>query len=298
MFGDFAGNLNPATITGAGFSIVGNSLPATLNSGQSMAIQVLFTPKNIGVASGQINIGNTSSTDEIVVTINGRGTAVSGSQLSPQLTLSTETLSFDRVSLNTETTKLILVSSTGTAPVNLRAATVTGVGFSLVSGALPSTLSPGQSLTLQVRFSPTVTGSAMGKLVIESDSPAGDSIVALNGTATAPATPKLVLSSGSVDFGNVTVNTTTMQSLTLSSIGTDAVTIHSVAPTGDGFSIFGASFPVTLNPMQSLTLRVQFSPRTIGAANGRLVIASNSPVDGNNIEVPLTERALQCQVLS
>ncbi len=78
-----------------------------------------------------------------------------------------------------------------------------------------------------------------------------------------------------------------MQSLTLSSVGTDAVTIHSVALTGDGFSISGASFPVTLNPMQSLTLRVQFNPKTIGTANGRLVIASNSAVDGNT-EVLLT----------
>jgi hypothetical protein len=279
--------VNPATITGTGFAIVGSPLPATLNPGQSTAIQVLFTPKSIGVASGQIKIGNASSSDEMVVALNGKGTAVSGSQLSPQLTVSTDSLSFGGVSLDTETTKPILLSSTGTAPVHLRAATVTGAGFSLVGGALPSTLAPGQSLTLQVRFSPSVTGSAIGKLVIESDSSAGDSIVVLNGTTIAPATPQLVLSAASVRFGNVTVNSTTMQSLTLSSVGTDAVTIYSVALTGDSFSISGASFPVTLNPMQSLTLRVQFNPKTIGAANGRLVIASNSAVDGN-MEVPLT----------
>jgi len=279
--------VNPATITGTGFAIVGSPLPATLNPGQSIAIQVLFTPKSIGVASGQINIGNESSSDEMVVALNGKGTAVSGSQLSPQLTVSTDSLSFGGVSLDTEATKPILLSSTGTAPVNLHAAIVTGAGFSLAGGALPSTLAPGQSLTLQVRFNPSAAGSANGKLLIESDSSAGDSIVVLSGTTTAPATPQLVLSASSVSFGNVTVNSTTMQSLTLSSVGTDAVTIHSVALTGDGFSISGASFPVTLNPMQSLTLRVQFNPKTIGTANGRLVIASNSAVDGNT-EVLLT----------
>ncbi len=100
--------VNPATITGTGFAIVGSPLPATLNPGQSIAIQVLFTPKSIGVASGQISIGNESSSNEMVVALNGKGTAVSSSPLSSQLTVSTDSLSFGGVSLDTDTTKPIL----------------------------------------------------------------------------------------------------------------------------------------------------------------------------------------------
>jgi fibronectin type 3 domain-containing protein len=38
----------------------------------------------------------------------------------------------------------------------------------------------------------------------------------------------------------------------------------------------GSSFPVTLNPGQSLNLNLQFAPTTSGSATGQLTITSNS----------------------
>jgi fibronectin type 3 domain-containing protein len=49
-----------------------------------------------------------------------------------------------------------------------------------------------------------------------------------------------------------------------------------VALQGSGFSDSGATFPVTLNPNQSVTLKVQFDPTIAGAATGKLTISSNS----------------------
>ena len=65
----------------------------------------------------------------------------------------------------------------------------------------------------------------------------------------------------------MTVNTATTQSLTLTSSGTAPVTVSSVTISGTGFTIIGgSSFPVTLNPMQSLTLQVQYLPTSTGTA--------------------------------
>ena len=41
--------------------------------------------------------------------------------------------------------------------------------------------------------------------------------------------------------------------MTLSSTGTAPVTINSAALSGTGFTMSGATFPVTLNPTQSAT---------------------------------------------
>jgi fibronectin type 3 domain-containing protein len=63
--------------------------------------------------------------------------------------------------------------------------------------------------------------------------------------------------------------------------------VNSAAITGAGFTIVGGSFPVTLNPTQTLTLQLQFKPTTTGALTGQLTISSNS-ISGGTAVVALS----------
>jgi hypothetical protein len=74
----------------------------------------------------------------------------------------------------------------------------------------------------------------------------------------------------------VQVNTPTTQQVTLTSTGGAAVTVSSATITGTGFSLSGATFPLTLNSGQSAVLSVQFDPSASGAVAGQLTIKSNS----------------------
>ena len=266
--------VSSAAITGAGFTIVGGSLPATLNPTQSLTLQVQFQPTSTGTASGQIAISSDSSTGSTAVV------ALSGTSIaapSPQLTVSAGSLSFGSVTVNTATTQTLTLTSTGTSPVTVSSAAITGAGFTIVGGTLPATLNPTQSLTLQVQFQPTTTGTASGQIAISSDSSTGSTaVVALSGTSIAAPSPQLTVSAGSLSFGSVTVNTATTQTLTLTSTGTSPVTVSSAAITGAGFTIVGGTLPATLNPTQSLTLQVQFQPTSTGTASGQITISSNS----------------------
>ena len=82
----------------------------------------------------------------------------------------------------------------------------------------------------------------------------------MSGTGTAAASPQLTVSTASLAFGNVTLNTASTQPVTLTSTGTAPVTVNSGTLTGAGFTMSGATFPVTLNPGQTVTLTVQFDP--------------------------------------
>jgi hypothetical protein len=95
--------------------------------------------------------------------------------------------------------------------------------------------------------------------------------------------PTLSVSSSSLAFGNVVVNTPVTQALTLTSAGTAPVTISAAAVTGAGFTDSGATFPVTLNPGQMVTLVVQFDPAVTGSATGQLTITSTSSANGSAI---------------
>lgn len=89
-------------------------------------------------------------------------------------------------------------------------------------------------------------------------------------------TPTLAVNATTISFGSVTTKTDAMQTVTLRSTGTAAVTVKSAAVTGTGFTFSGSSFPVTLNPGQALNLEVQFAPTVAGSSTGQLTISSNS----------------------
>jgi Domain of unknown function (DUF4082)/Abnormal spindle-like microcephaly-assoc'd, ASPM-SPD-2-Hydin len=93
---------------------------------------------------------------------------------------------------------------------------------------------------------------------------------------TTTGSPQLTIGGTALNFGSVAVNSTETKSATLTSSGTSPVTISSTSMTGSGFSLVAGSFPITLNPKQSLTLQLEFSPVTAGAVTGQFTINSNA----------------------
>jgi hypothetical protein len=57
--------------------------------------------------------------------------------------------------------------------------------------------------------------------------------------------------------------------------------VNSASVTGAEFTMVAGTFPMTLNPNQSVTLQAQFKPTTAGAATGSFAISSNSSTGGN-----------------
>ena len=106
---------------------------------------------------------------------------------------------------------------------------------------------------------------------------------ALQLNAAAGAVPTLTISAASLAFGNVTVNTPSTLPVTLTSAGTGPVTVNSGTVSGTGFTMSGATLPVTLNPGLAVTLEVQFDPTATGAATGQLTIHSNSSTNSTTV---------------
>ena len=201
----------------------------------------------------------------------------------PQLSLSTTALSFGTLALNTSTTQSVALTSSGTTALTVNSASISGTGFTIVAGTFPATLNPGQSLTLQLQFKPTVSGAATGQLTINSNSTTGSTAVVSLSGAGAAANSQLTLSATTLSFGSVAVNSSTSKSVTLTSTGTSSLTVNSASIAGAGFTIVGGSFPATLSPNQSMSLQVQFKPTASGSATGQLTISSNSTSGGTAV---------------
>ena len=273
-----------ATISGTGFAVSGISLPAVLSPGQSMTVEVQFNPTSTGVEDGKITVNSDSlGSGTAVVSLSGSGIAAAA----PQLSLSTASLNFGDVTVDSPTTKPLTLMSTGSSPLTVSSATIDGAGLTVSGVSLPAVLSPGQSMTLQVQFNPAATGAVIGQIAINSDSSGGAVVVSLSGMGIATAAPRLSISTASLNFGGVTVGSPTTQPLTLTSTGSSPVTVTAATIRGTEFRVLDRSLPVTLSPGQSITLQIRFNPAIAGGVSGDIVIGSNSR-DGVTADVTLT----------
>lgn len=102
-------------------------------------------------------------------------------------------------------------------------------------------------------------------------------VVNVNGLAAPITGPNLFATPGSVSFGRVPVGTTSApRTVTLINNGTEAVTISSITGSGGAFAINTTGTDLTLDPGQSTTLAVTFSPTENGEAGGLITIVSNA----------------------
>ncbi len=88
--------------------------------------------------------------------------------------------------------------------------------------------------------------------------------IAISGTGVAD-TPQLTASPASLSFGNVTVGSSAMQTVTLTNTGSSSVSISQVnVPAG----FLTSGLAVTLGAGQTATFSVVFAPTSSGSVNG------------------------------
>jgi hypothetical protein len=190
-------------------------------------------------------------------------------------------LDFGNISVGaTKTDPLVLSNqTTDGSTIAVSAITVAGTGFTLNSvPSLPQSLAPGQSLSLNVTFSPLSAGAASGSISVSSNAANPSLSVLLSGAGQFVA-GQLNVSPAALNFGNVAVGSNTSQTGTLIA-GSTSITVSSAAWSGQGFSVSGITFPVTVPASQSTPFTVTFAPESAGSTTGSISFlssATNSP---------------------
>lgn len=168
-------------------------LPVTLSSNSSL----VRVPSSVTVGRGSTSAGFTarisafSGTQTVLLTATAGGASttfaiqLSASAGTAALSLQSTSVAFGDVAVNTAATQSVVLTSSGTAPLTISGASVTGTGFSGPGMSLPVTLNPSQSATLQLQFDPSAAGSATGSVTLSSNaSNAARVTIALSGTGT------------------------------------------------------------------------------------------------------------------
>ena len=268
-------DLNILSLTSPGSPFTVNPQNAALLSpGAEITYTVSFNPLSIppGQTSQTFNANFTIFSDAGNEVMSLIGVAVT-----PLLTLSSNSIDFGSVGVNSSTDKFLTITNTGTAPVNITNLSGFSAPYSIVNlPTLPLLLAPGGSAQLQLRFSPTQPGTFAGQnslISIITDIPSLNQTVQLTGIGTQP-TP--TVSTTTLDFGAVIINQTKDLSFTIGNTGNANLSINSLTLAGSGFSLVTPpAFPATVIPGGSQSVTVRYSPTTLATSAGTLTVLSN-----------------------
>lgn len=271
-------NASGASITGAGFSAVGNSATSfSLPAGQSVTVQIQFAPKSPGAVTGSASISSDASNSPLTVSLSGTGTQ-------GQLSAIPSTASFGSVAIGSNNSQSIQLSNGGNTDVTISQASVSGNGFSMTGLSASQVIAAGKSAIFSVSFAPTAAGNFTGSVSIASNAANTPFLIALSGSAVAPTTA-ITVSPASLSFGNQNVNTTSGPGVVaVTNTGNTSVTVSSVQ-TSAPFAVSGFSGSTVLSANQSLSLNVTFAPTSTVTSNGTLTITSTAPSSPNTVSL-------------
>jgi hypothetical protein len=242
-----------------------NNCGSSLPPGGTCAIIVTFTPSADGSRSAAIRVSDNASGSPQSVTLTGVG-------VSPTVSLSQTALTFP--------TTVVFTSS----PTQNATLTNTGLGILTVSSIVASSpflqtntcgtsVAPGASCTITVRFKPATKGQISGSVGITDNASNSPQRVKLSGVATFIQTNPT-----SENFGNQPVGTTSVaRQVIVSNKGNSSVSISSIAITGTDAGDFAGTNTcgTSLASGASCKITMTFTPSAKGKRTANVTITDN-----------------------
>lgn len=194
-----------------------------------------------------------------------------------QLTCSPTPVQFRDTVIGQSESLPVVLTNTGSTNVTVSEVNSGLAAFRVSSLKLPSTLGPGESLSFSLAFAPTTPGWQGEMIWITSTLSAKSFCLETSGRAV--SNQDLTLSPTALNFGNVPAGT----SSTLSIVVTNSSYYIDLSQptTSAGFTVSGPTMPAVLLPTQSITFKVQFTPKSVGVVTGSFNLT------GTGLTVPL-----------
>ncbi len=212
---------------------------------------------------------------------------------------------FGNVTVGSSLNQTVTITNNGNA--NLLIGTIAQINpidapFSISDTCSGQTLQPSASCTIAISFAPNSTGAFSDSFNIPSDDPDDNSVtITLSGTGNQLSVPDITVTDSiapandlQVPFGNVTVGSSSNQTVTVTNNGNANLIIGSIAqinPLDAPFSTSDTCSEQTLQPSASCTIAISFAPNSTGAFNDSFNIPSDDPYE-NSVTISLSGTGL------
>jgi hypothetical protein len=241
------------------FNETDNCQVAPVAAGASCSVNVTFTPTATGLRTGQMTIDLNVRGGQVLVGLDGTGTAAG------LVTLTPAAVSFGAVAVGATSLPLqVEAGNGGSLPLPITSLTVTPPFTISSNSCSASALAANTDCQIMVEFAPTQTGAATGTLTLVDD--AGTQTVALSGTGAAPPTD--TLGTTSLSFaGTIVGQLSTAQTVILTNSGDLPLT--SIAVTASGAFQQSNNCGTQLTGRANCSVSVVFAPSQSGSQRAR-----------------------------
>jgi len=259
-------------VTAGGSDFTLGTLPSPpINQNSSKTVQVTFNPTAQGSRTGTIRVTSLSDhvdqDEEIALTGTGTISTIT-------LTASPTSINFGQVPVGQNATRTVTVQNTGNADGTITALSTGNSRFTASphSGSLPLTVPAGDSVNLDVRFTPQ-NGSVQNATLTIDGNGSTDPTVSLTGDG---QTVDLSVSTTSVDFGDVAVGGMATRNVTLHNGGEATIRIVSVSVDNTtDFAIRGIPANTDIAGGDDRTFQVDARPQAGGVQSGTVRVDSD-----------------------
>jgi phospholipase C len=240
------------------FSVTGCTAKV-MNVGASCSLSIQFTPTTTGSPRGTVTVTDSDPSSPQVISLTGTGTGLS---------LNPASVNFSNtVLLGSKATRSVTLTSVLTTPLPITSITTKG-DFSQTNNC-GTHLTGGGTCTIIVTYTPTGTGLTAGNLVVNYSGPGSPQIFSLVGTGSAVS-----LKPTAIPFGNQATGTpSTPRNILLKNTGSTPLVLGDIVASGDFAQ--SSNCPTSLLPGASCTLRIVFTPSTVGVRPGKITIDDN-----------------------
>ncbi len=266
-------NISAVSVTSGDFTETNNCIGQSIAPNATCTISVYFNPSASGVRTGTMTIADDAANSPQTISLAGSGASSS-------VSISPTTLSFgNQPTGNSSASQTVTVTNSGVSEISISTILASG-NYSETDNCAGALLAGGQSCTITVTFTPTVTGSISGTITINDNASGAPHLVSLSGTGVLP-----VSFSGNLTFPATNVGSTSSSlTMTLANNLSQTLTLSFIvsgdfSAAGNGTTPCGA----TLAANTKCTFGVSFSPTTNGTIKGALSVsynASGSPAVG------------------
>jgi FG-GAP-like repeat/Abnormal spindle-like microcephaly-assoc'd, ASPM-SPD-2-Hydin/Protein of unknown function (DUF1573) len=272
-------NIGTAPLTISSIAITGtnsgdfsqtNTCGGSVAIGANCSISVTFKPTATGPRRGSVTITDNASGSPQAVGLTGTGIA-------PVVSLSVPSLTFAIQLVNTTSSaQHFMLSNTGDAPLTV--ANIAASGDFAQTNNCVTPLGINKSCTINVTFTPTLSGTRNGAVTITDNASGSPQSVTLTGTGT-----PVSLSTASLNFGIQHVRTSSAaQTVTLTNKGIASLTITGITIMGTNSGDFSQTdvcpiSPATLAAGSNCKINVTFKPTVAGIRTASLQISDDAP---------------------
>jgi Fibronectin type III domain/Abnormal spindle-like microcephaly-assoc'd, ASPM-SPD-2-Hydin len=199
----------------------------------------------------------------------------------PAVSFGQSPLAFGAQPIGTTTPLTEVVTNTGTAPLDITEIDAGGDYSAPSDTCVGNSIAAGSSCSIDVDFTPSVTGTDNGSLVLTDNAPDSPQTLQLTGSGTEA---EAVLSPNPVNFGTVVIGSSDQQVLTVSNPGTATLDLTNAQLTGadpGDFQVTGVGSgcvgqPPTVPAGSSCGVQITFTPGGTGTRSATLTVTDNA----------------------